>query len=90
MENFRRSIGVRMKETKDVWEGEVVELKTEESEDPHAAGQKIVNSVIVTLKTSKGSKQLKLDPSIYENMTKEKVIRNSLLVFESFADVIIL
>jgi RuvB-like protein 1 (pontin 52) len=56
MENFRRSIGLRIKETKEVWEGEVVELKTEETEDPHAAGQKIVNSVIVTLKTSKGSK----------------------------------
>jgi RuvB-like protein 1 (pontin 52) len=30
MENFRRSIGLRIKETKEVWEGEVVELKTEE------------------------------------------------------------
>ena len=30
MENFRRSIGSRIKETKEVWEGEVVELKTEE------------------------------------------------------------
>ena len=37
MENFRRSIGLRIKETKEVWEGEVVELKTEESEDPHGA-----------------------------------------------------
>ena len=31
MENFRRAIGLRIKETKEVWEGEVVELKTEES-----------------------------------------------------------
>jgi RuvB-like protein 1 (pontin 52) len=38
MENFRRSIGLRIKETKEVWEGEVAELKTEESEDPHSAG----------------------------------------------------
>ena len=30
MENFRRAIGLRIKETKEVWEGEVVELKTEE------------------------------------------------------------
>ena len=27
MENFRRAIGLRIKETKEVWEGEVVELK---------------------------------------------------------------
>merc|ERR1712159_915919 len=74
MENFRRSIGLRIKETKEVWEGEVVELKTEESEDPHGGITKLVNSVIITLKTSKGTKQLKLDPSIYENMQKEKVV----------------
>ena len=35
MENFRRSIGLRIKETKEVWEGEVTELKPEEREDPH-------------------------------------------------------
>ena len=35
MENFRRSIGLRIKETKEVWEGEVIELKPEEQEDPH-------------------------------------------------------
>lgn len=54
MENFRRAIGLRIKETKEVWEGEVVELKTEETEDPHGGAGKIVTSVVVTLKTSKG------------------------------------
>ena len=33
MENFRRAIGLRIKETKEVWEGEVTELKTEEKEE---------------------------------------------------------
>ena len=33
MENFRRAIGLRIKETKEVWEGEVTELRTEEKED---------------------------------------------------------
>lgn len=66
MENFRRAIGLRIKETKEVWEGEVAELKTEEKED--GQNNKIVTSVVVTLKTTKGTKQLKLDPAIYENM----------------------
>jgi len=35
MENFRRAIGVRIKETKEVYEGEVVELKPEEIDDIH-------------------------------------------------------
>jgi RuvB-like protein 1 (pontin 52) len=56
MENFRRAIGLRIKETKEVWEGEVVELKTDESNDPHGGPTKIVTSVVITLKTSKGTK----------------------------------
>ena len=34
MENFRRAIGLRIKETKEVYEGEVVEMTPHESEDP--------------------------------------------------------
>lgn len=56
-ENFRRAIGLRIKETKEVWEGEVTELKPEEIEDPLSGGiNKTVSSVIITLKSSKGSK----------------------------------
>jgi RuvB-like protein 1 (pontin 52) len=33
MEHFRRAIGLRIKETKEVWEGEVTEIKTEETDD---------------------------------------------------------
>ena len=83
MENFRRAIGLRIKETKEVWEGEVTELKTEEKEDPHGGYGKVVSSVIVTLKTSKGTKQLKLDPSIYENMQKEKVVVGDVIYIEA-------
>jgi len=68
MENFRRAIGLRMKETKEVWEGEVTEITPEEVDDPHGGYGKVVQSVIVALKTTKGAKQLKLDPSIYENI----------------------
>ena len=34
MENLRRAIGIRIKETKEVYEGEVVELSPEEAEVP--------------------------------------------------------
>lgn len=54
MENFRRSIGLRIKETKEVWEGEVVEITPEEVEDPHGGYGKVVQSVVVGLKTTKG------------------------------------
>ena len=34
MENFRRSIGLRIKENKEVYEGEVTELRVEETDNP--------------------------------------------------------
>lgn len=34
MENFRRAIGLRIRETKEVYEGEVTELTPVETENP--------------------------------------------------------
>ena len=34
MENFRRAIGLRLKEVKEVFEGEITQLQAEESENP--------------------------------------------------------
>merc|ERR1712000_669058 len=73
MENFRRSIGLRIKETKEVWEGEVTELQPEEVDDIHGGYGKTITKVVIGLRTAKGSKQLRLDPSIYESLQKEKV-----------------
>merc|ERR1711935_989349 len=73
MENFRRSIGLRIKETKEVYEGEVTELTPEEAENPLGGYGKTIANVVIGLKTTKGTKQLKLDPSIYEAIQKEKV-----------------
>ena len=83
MENFRRAIGLRIKETKEVWEGEVTEIAPEEAEDPHGGYGKVVNNVVVGLKTTKGQKQLKLDPSIYENIQKEKVAVGDVIYIEA-------
>lgn len=81
-ENFRRSIGLRIKETKEVLEGEVTELRPEEKEDPTGGYGKVVSAVIVTLKTSKGTKQLKLDPNTYENIQKEKITVGDVIYIE--------
>lgn len=62
-----------------MYEGEVTEL-TPEYTEAAASGQgagagygKVVSHVIIGLKTVKGTKQLKLDPTIYDSLTKEKV-----------------
>ena len=59
MENFRRAIGLRIKENKEVYEGEVTEVTPEETENPLGGYGKTVAHVIIGLKTTKGTKQLK-------------------------------
>ncbi|CAL7942664.1 unnamed protein product [Xylocopa violacea] len=83
MENFRRAIGLRIKETKEVYEGEVTELTPVETENPMGGYGKTVSHVIIGLKTAKGTKQLKLDPSIYESLQKEKVETGDVIYIEA-------
>ncbi|KXN71093.1 RuvB-like 1 [Conidiobolus coronatus NRRL 28638] len=83
MENFRRAIVLKVKEDKDVYEGEVTELTPHETADPLGGYGKSVSHVIIGLKTLRGSKQLKLDPSIYDGLLKEKVRVGDVIYIES-------
>jgi len=83
MENFRRAIGLRIKENKEVYEGEVTELTPEETESSTGGYGKVVSHVIIGLKTVKGTKQLKLDPTIYDSLQKEKVAVGDVIYIEA-------
>ncbi len=75
-------LGLRIKETKEVYEGEVTELTPAESENPLSGYGKTVSHVIVHLKTVRGVKQLRLDPSIYESILKEKIVVGDVIYIE--------
>lgn len=77
------SLGLRIKETKEVYEGEVTELTPTESENPLSGYGKTVSHVIVGLKTVKGTKQLRLDPTIYEAILKEKIVVGDVIYVEA-------
>ncbi|TFK22784.1 RuvB-like helicase 1 [Coprinopsis marcescibilis] len=81
-EVFRRAIGLRIKETKKVYEGEVTELTPTESENPLSGYGKTVSHVVVGLKTVRGTKQLRLDPTIYEAILKEKIVVGDVIYIE--------
>ena len=97
-ESFRRAIGIyyvpaiftshlaspglRIKETKEVYEGEVTELTPTESENPLSGYGKTVSHVIVGLKTVRGTKTLRLDPTIYEAILKEKIVVGDVIYVE--------
>lgn len=51
----------------------MTELTPEETESVTGGYGKSISHVIIGLKTVKGTKQLKLDPTIYDALVKEKV-----------------
>lgn len=83
MENFRRSIGLRVKEIKEVYEGEVTELTPHEVDNPMSQHGRTISHIIVGLKSAKGTKQLKLDPSIFEALQKSRVAVGDVIYIES-------
>lgn len=83
MENFRRAIGLRVRETKEVYEGEVVEITPVETENPLGGYGKTIGHLIVGLKTAKGTKHLKLDPTIYDDIQREKVEVGDVIYIEA-------
>jgi len=82
-ENFRRAIGLRIKESKEVYEGEVTELAPEETENPLGGYGRTISHVVIGLRTARGSKTLRLDPSIYEALTKENVAVGDVIYVEA-------
>lgn len=73
MENCRRAIGLRIREMKEVYEGEVLELTPEETENPHGGYAKTISAVVMTLKSAKGTRTLRLAPQIHQGLQKQKV-----------------
>merc|ERR1712072_1208825 len=63
--------------------GEVTELTPEERPDPNGGNGKKVVSVMIGLKTAKGQKTLKLAPTIYENLQKEKASVGDVIYIEA-------
>ncbi len=88
MENFRRSIGLRVKEIKEVYEGEVVELTPHEVDNPLSTQGRTVSHLNVGLKTAKGVKQLKLDPAIYDSLRKAKVTVGDVVYIEAGSGIV--
>lgn len=83
MENFRRAIGLRIREFKEVYEGEITELSVEETDDPLGGYGRSISHVILGLKTTKGSRSLRLDPTIHDSLTKECITIGDVIFIEA-------
>jgi RuvB-like protein 1 (pontin 52) len=72
-----------VREVKEVYEGEVLALKVEETESLHGDYVKAVSHVEITLKSAKGTKKLRLDPNVYEGLQKERVAVGDVIYVEA-------
>jgi RuvB-like protein 1 (pontin 52) len=66
-----------------VYEGEVTELMPEEAENPLGGYGKTISHLILGLKSYKGTKKLRLDPSIYEAIQKERITVGDVIYIEN-------
>jgi RuvB-like protein 1 (pontin 52) len=66
-----------------VYEGEVTELTPEEGQSTGPAQGKVIKHVVIGMRTTKGTKQLKLDPSIYDALQKERVNVGDIIYIEA-------
>ncbi|KAF7680994.1 RuvB-like protein 1 [Astathelohania contejeani] len=87
-EALRRSILIRIREVKDVYEGEVVDLQIFEQEDPLKGYTKSVKEIVIALRSSKGSKKLKLSPTLYEAIEKERILVGDVVYIEAGSGII--
>src|SRR5436190_23841378 len=68
---------------KDVYEGQGTELLPEEAENPLGGFGRTITHLVLTLKSAKGTKKLRLDPSIYEAIQKERVTVGDVIYIEA-------
>jgi RuvB-like protein 1 (pontin 52) len=61
----------------------VTELTPEEAENPLGGYGRTISHLLINLKSAKGTKKLRLDPSIYEAIQKERVRLGDVIYIEA-------
>ena len=61
----------------------MTELTPEETENPLGGYGRTISHLIIGLKSAKGTKKLRLDPSIYEAIQKERVTVGDVIYIEA-------
>ncbi|KRY90614.1 RuvB-like 1 [Trichinella pseudospiralis] len=83
MENIRRCIGLRVREVKDIYEGEVTEITPVESDHGMSSYETRLTNLTVGLRTTKGCTQLKLDPTLYDVFLQQRIEVGDVIYIET-------
>lgn len=87
-EALRRATSVKIREIKKVYEGEVVDLEIQEKEDPLKNYMKAISQIVISLKSTRGSKRLKLTASLADGINKQKITVGDVVYIEADAGII--
>ena len=88
MEGIRKSIGIVVKEIKEVYEGEVVEMNPVEIPNPHGGYGVTISHVDLCLRTTKGTKRIKMEASIFRYLELEGVQVGDVIYIEANSGVV--
>jgi RuvB-like protein 1 (pontin 52) len=82
MENFRRAIGIRLKENRRIYEGVVQAIEPVETASATGGYGKQVTQVLITLKAQKNQMVLKCDGSLYEQIQQQKITAGDVIYID--------
>lgn len=85
---IRRATTVRIREIKNVYEGEVVDVKIEEREDPLDNYRKTISNVFISLRSAKRTERLTLNPSLSQEIVRQKITVGDIIYIEPEENII--
>ncbi|MFQ6075400.1 MAG: RuvB-like domain-containing protein [Candidatus Bathyarchaeia archaeon] len=83
MEAIRKGIGVELHETRKVYEGEITKLDVKTAPHPYNPYQKVPESVMLTLKTTKESKTIEAGASIAQQMIQQGMTEGNVVQIDA-------
>lgn len=85
---IRRATSIRIREIKHVYEGEVIDIKIEEKEDPLNNYRKTVSNVYVSLRSMKRTERLTLNPMLSQEILRQKIMVGDVIYIEPEENII--
>ncbi|OAG33626.1 RuvB-like protein 1 (pontin 52) [Nematocida sp. ERTm5] len=85
---IRRATSIRIREVKTVYEGEVVDIKIQEKEDPLNNYKKIISNIYISLRSTKRSERLTLNPILSQEIIKQKITVGDIIYIEPDQNII--
>ncbi|KAI5181811.1 RuvB-like protein 1 [Nematocida sp. AWRm80] len=85
---IRRATSVRIREIKNVYEGEIIDIKVEEKENPLNNYRKTIEKTHVSLKSMKGSQRITLGAIMSQEIVKQKIAVGDVVYIEADDEII--